>query len=131
MNLSDNPLMKTTILLLVSDPLVRTVMEESIDRAGYTVVSVSDLGGAVARLNEVRPHLLVTRTYVQGMTGHDAAKYLRTKVPGMRVLLVGGLMDDDRLHYRESVEGFSVFPKPYTAQDLLDKIKDVLSKPRS
>jgi len=130
MDLSDNPLMKTTILLLVSDPLVRTVMEESIDRAGYTVVSVSDLGGAVARLTEIRPHLLVTRTYVQGMTGHDAAKYLRTKAPGMRVLLVGGLMDDDRLHYRESVEGFSVFPKPYTAQDLLDKIKDVLSKPR-
>ena len=128
MDLTDNPLMKTTVLLLVSDPLVRTVMEESISRVGYTVVSTGDLGGAVARLSELTPDLLITRTYVQGMTGHDAAKYLRTKVPGMKVLLVGGLMDDDRLHYRESVAGFNVFPRPYTAQDLLDKIKSVLGE---
>jgi DNA-binding NtrC family response regulator len=130
MDLSDNPLMNVTILLLVSDPLVRTVMEESLNRAGYTVVSTGDLGGAVERLREITPNLLITRTYVQGMTGHDAAKYLRTKVPGMKVLLVGGLMDDDRLHYRESVAGFSVFPKPYTARDLLDKVSEVLDKQR-
>lgn len=126
----DYSLMKTTILLLVSDPLVRTVMEETLGRAGYTVIAVGDLGGAVARLTEVTPDLLITRTYVQGMTGHDAAKYLRTKVPGMKVLLVGGLMDDDRLHYREAVAGFSVFPKPYTAQDLLHKVHEVLINPR-
>ena len=126
----DYALMRTTILLLVSDPLVRTVMEETLSRAGYTVIAAGDLGSAVGRLEEVTPDLLITRTYVQGMTGHDAAKYLRTKVPGMKVLLVGGLMDDDRLHYREAVAGFAVFPRPYTAQDLLDKVKDVLAKPR-
>ena len=128
MKLYDNPLSKVTILLVVSDPLVRIVMDETMSRAGYTVVSTGDLGTAVARLREVTPDLLVTRTYIESMTGHDAAKYLRTKVPGMKVLLVGGLMDDDRLHYRESVAGFSVFPKPYTAQDLLEKVKEVLGK---
>jgi DNA-binding NtrC family response regulator len=127
MNSPASSAINATILLLVSDPLVRTVMEETISRAGYTVLASGDLGGAVARLREARPDLLVTRTYVQGMTGHDAAKYLRTKVPGMKVLLVGGLMNDDRLHYRESMEGFSVFPKPYTAEEMLEKVKEVLS----
>jgi DNA-binding NtrC family response regulator len=105
-------------------------MEETLEHEGYTVISTGDLGKAVDRLKEVTPDLLVTRTYVQSMSGHDAALYLRTKSPRMRVLLVGGLLDDDRLHYREALQGFEVFPKPYTRTELLDKVSDVLKKPR-
>jgi hypothetical protein len=47
----------------------------------------------------------------------------------MKVLMVGGLLDDERLQYRESLQGFEVFPKPYTAAELLQKVKDVLNKP--
>ena len=126
----DSSLMKTTILLLVADPVVRSVMEETLDRAGYTVLATGDLGKAVDRLKECNPDLLITRTYVQSMSGHDAAMYLRTKSPKMRVLLVGGLLDDDRLHYREALQGFEVFPKPYTRAELLEKVSDVLKKPR-
>ena len=126
----DYSLMKTTILLLVADPVVRSVLEETLGHEGYTVVSAGDLGQAVARMKECTPDLLITRTYVQTMSGHDAAKYLRTKNPKMKVLLVGGLLDDDRLHYREALQGFEVFPKPYAPAELLQKVADVLSKPR-
>ena len=93
-------------------------------------VTAGDLGSAVDRLKEVTPDLLITRTYVEGMTGHDAAAYLRTKSNGLRVLMVGGLLDDQRLKNRESLEGFDVFPKPYSPRELLQKVKDVLAKPR-
>jgi len=122
--------MKTTILLLVADPVVRSVMEETLDRAGYTVLATGDLGKAVDRLKECNPDLLITRTYVQSMSGHDAAMYLRTKSPKMRVLLVGGLLDDDRLHNREALQGFEFFPKPSPRAELLQKVSDVLKKPR-
>jgi hypothetical protein len=46
----------------------------------------------------------------------------------MRVLIVGGLLDDDRLRNREALEGFAVYPKPYTAAELLAKVKDVLGQ---
>jgi DNA-binding response OmpR family regulator len=121
---------KTTILLLVSDPLVRSVMEEILEHEGYSVWATGDLGHAVGYLKQVTPDLLITRTYVQNIPGHDAAKYLRTKSLGMKVLMVGGLLDDNRLHYREELEGFEIFPKPYPAAELLHKIKEVLSKPR-
>ena len=110
-----SPLMKSTILLLASDPVVRSVMKETLEREGYTVLSTGDLGNAVDRLKEVQPDLLITRTYVEGLPGHDAAKYLRTKSPKMKVLMVGGLMSDDRLELRESLAGFEIFPKPYSA----------------
>ena len=101
--------MKTTILLLVSDPLVRSVLQDTLEHEGYTVLPASNLGSAVDRLGECSPDLLITRTYVEGMPGHDAATYLRTKSHGLRVLMVGGLLDDERLKYRESLPGFYVF----------------------
>jgi hypothetical protein len=45
----------------------------------------------------------------------------------MRVLILGGLLDDPRLQYREELAGFEVFPKPYTAAQFLEKVKDVLN----
>src|SRR5579863_6319918 len=126
----DHSLVKTTILLLVSDPLVRSVLQDTLEHEGYTVVTAGDLGSAVDRLSEVTPDLLITRTYVEGITGHDAATFLRTKSNGLRVLMVGGLLDDERLKYRESLEGFDVFPKPYSAAELLQKVREVLAKPR-
>ncbi len=127
----DHSLLTTTILLLVSDPLVRSVLQDTLEHEGYTVVTAGDLGTAVDRLTEVTPDLLITRTYVEGMSGHDAATHLRTKSNGLRVLMVGGLLDDQRLKYRESLEGFDVFPKPYSPRELLQKVKDVLNKPRA
>ncbi len=127
--MADHSLVKTTILLLVSDPVVRSVLQETLEREGYLVLSTGDLGQAVDRLKDCTPDLLITRTYVQSLSGHDAAVYLRTKCPGLKVLLVGGLLDDERLQYREALQGFEVFPKPYSKSELLHKVKHVLSKP--
>jgi CheY-like chemotaxis protein len=122
--------MTTTILLLASDPIMRSVLQETLEQAGYTVLATGDLGHAVDRLKNVTPDLLITRTYIQGLTGHDAAIYLRTKSPKMRVLIVGGLLDDDRLQVREVLQGFEVFPKPYPPAEFLQKVQEVLANPR-
>lgn len=87
-------LMKTNILLLVSDPVVRSVLKETLEHEGYTVLAAGDLGQAVDRLKECTPDLLITRTYVDGLPGHDAAMYLRTKCLTMKVLILGGLLDE-------------------------------------
>lgn len=76
----DHTLMTTTILLLVSDPIVCSVLKETLEREGFTVLDAADLGQAVDRLKVSAPDLLITRTYVQSLSGHDAAVYLRTKM---------------------------------------------------
>jgi hypothetical protein len=48
----------------------------------------------------------------------------------MKVLMLGGLLDDERLAYRAEQQGFEVFPKPYTAAVLLQEVRKVLNKPR-
>jgi len=120
----------TSILLLISDSVVRSAVRDALESGGYTVVAVGDLGSAVDRMKEDTPGLLIIRSYIEDISGYDAAKYLRTKVPGLKVLMVGGLIDDDRLVNRMMLEGFEFFPKPYPAAALLEKVKEVLEKVR-
>jgi DNA-binding response OmpR family regulator len=122
--------LKSTILLLVSDPVLRTVVEETLERAGYNVMSAGDLGHAVDRMGEMTPDLLIIRSHVQNLPGHDAAVYLRKKCMKMKVLILGGRLEDDRLQNREELQGFEIFPKPYAAAEMLEKVKEVLNKPR-
>ena len=123
------PTINASILLLASDQLVRAVIQETLENQGYVVETASDLGTAVLRLRDLEPDLLIARTFVSTMPGHDAAKYLRTKCPRMRVMIMGGYLDDDRLRYRESLEGFDVFPKPYSPAEFLEKVRAVLNAP--
>jgi len=119
--------MDTTILLLISEPLVRQVTREVLERAGYEVMSTGDLGTAVDRMAECKPDLLMISPYVETITGHDAAKYLQGRCPGMRILMVAGLLADDRLQNRAVLERVEVFPEPFTGDELLKKVKQVLS----
>jgi DNA-binding NtrC family response regulator len=119
-----------TILLLVSDTVIRAALRDALEHGGYLVTAVGDLGTAVDRLQESTFDLLIIRSYIEDISGYDAATYLRTRSYALKVLMVGGLIDDDRLVNRMSLEGFEVFPKPYPASALLDKVKEMLQKPR-
>jgi DNA-binding response OmpR family regulator len=123
----DHSPIKTTILLLVSDPVARSVLEETLANEGYTVLPAGDLGNAVDWIKRCAPDLLITRNHVEGLPGHDAAMYLREKYLKMSVLILGGLLDDERLLNREALQGFAIFPKPYTKRELLQEVKWVLS----
>jgi DNA-binding NtrC family response regulator len=114
------------ILLLGSEPIVRAVMKEVLEHAGYVVLATGNLGTAVDALSDCRIDLLITHPYVDNITGHQAAKYLRGKNPLMGVLIVTGFLDDDRLQYRAGLEGFEIFPPPYTAAQLVEKVEEVL-----
>ena len=117
------------ILLLDSDPVMRAVLCDALESAGYLVVTASDLGAAVDRVRDMRPDLLVVRPYINSMTGHMAADYLRTKRPGLSVLIVGGFMEDDRIRDQDALGLFHVFPKPFVRSEFLASVKEVLNIP--
>ncbi len=123
----NKPPLNTTLLLVISEPVIREVLREILEREGYVVRATGDIGGAVDRLKECIPDLMIIGHYIESISGHDAAKYLRTKCTGIRVLLVDGLVEDDRLLHRAELQRFDVFPKPYTAAELVAKVKEVLN----
>jgi|SRR5579872_761588 len=119
-----------TILLLDSEPLMLSVVREVLEDAGYLVLPAADLGQAVDRLSEMRPDLLITRPYINSMPGRMAADYLRSKRPGLPVLIVAGNVDDERLVNTNAVAQFHTFPKPFPPQELVEKVREVLESTR-
>src|ERR1700677_3555801 len=115
------------ILLLDSDSVMRAVLSDALESAGYLVVTASDLGAAVDRVQDMRPDLLVVRPYINSMSGYMAADYLRTKRNGLSVLIVGGFMEDDRVRDQDALGLFHVFPKPFSRNELLASVKEVLN----
>jgi DNA-binding NtrC family response regulator len=120
------PSIDVTILLLDSDSLTRVVFVETLQSAGYLVIPASDIGAAVDRLNEVRPDLLIIRPNINSMPGHIAADYLRSKCPGLPVLILAGFVDDERIDVQNTIREFYTFPQPFTRDDVLAKVRDVL-----
>lgn len=115
------------ILLLISETMGRLVIGETLEHGGYTVMAAGDLGTAVKRIAEAEPNLLIISPYIEEISGYDAATFLRTKCHGLRVLMLSGLIADDRLQNRLTLEGFEIFPKPFPADALLAKVNEVLS----
>jgi DNA-binding NtrC family response regulator len=117
----------TAILLLISDPDMRSVIRDSLASQGYLVLPAAEIGYAIDRLKEGQPDLLIIRPYINSMPGHEAVKFLRTKSPGLRVLMVGGLIDDTRISYTDVIQNIHVFPKPFTHAQLHSAVAEALS----
>jgi CheY-like chemotaxis protein len=117
---------KSSILLVDSDPLTRAVLHDTLQDAGHVVMDAGDVGGAVDRLKMSHPDLLIVRPYISSMTGAMAAKYLRTRRPGLPVLIVDGYMNDDRVRAQIEVHDFHIFPKPFGPDELVKKVAEVL-----
>jgi len=123
----DPSTVNATILVLGSEPVVRLVLKETLESGGYTVLATEDVGKAADLLNQSLPDLLIVHPYVEGLPGLEAAKYLKTKCPTMNVLMLAGLIDDDRIENPAALQGFRVFPRPFTAAQLHAEIKEVLN----
>jgi len=115
-----------TILVFHSAPVVRKVIQEILEREGYVVRATGDLGIAVDMVRESPPDLLIIDVYVADINGHDAAVYLCQKWPRMRVLMLAGLPDDQRIAAQTTAENFLVFPQPFAPAELVAIVKQVV-----
>ena len=106
-------------------------LEDALASAGFLVITAKDLGEALDRLNEARPDLLIIRPYIDSMPAQIAVPNLRRRHHGLPVLIVSGLLDDDRVNDQIAIGEVHVFPKPFTRQELLAKVREVLSIVRS
>ena len=118
--------MGATILLLASEREIRNVICRALESAEYLVLSAGDLGSAMDLLKRCTPDLLMVRHYLDDTPGHDAAIYVRASLPGIPVLIVGGVPDDPDLRNRETLHGFQIFPRPFTAAELVAKVREML-----
>jgi len=116
------------ILILDAEPLVRSVVAEILKKGGYTVEQAATVPAALDLVKNMDTDLLMTNVYMPGITGREAVQMFKKAYPDLPVLIVSGLPDSDVIQEWTGKVGFDTFPKPFAAQELLDKVHSILDK---
>jgi CheY-like chemotaxis protein len=118
-----------TILLVEDEELVRNLAQMVLQHQGYQVL-VAGLGPEALRLAQHAGtiHLLVTDVVMPGMSGRQLAQELRRSRPDMRVLYLTGYTDDAKLRHGIFEEETTLLQKPFSPDDLAQRVRDVLDE---
>ena len=118
---------KETILLVEDEAPVRAVARSILQRHGYRILEASSAGEALLHCeqHDGEIHLLLSDVVMPQMRGPDLAKRLLRERGNMRVLCMSGYTGGPL----DVVDkGFAFLKKPFTAQSLARKVRDVLDE---
>jgi two-component system, cell cycle sensor histidine kinase and response regulator CckA len=115
------------VLLVEDEAVVRTVVERTLQRAGYTVV-VATSGDDALELTErdSRFDLLISDVVMPGVSGWELGKRLRARWPNLRILYMSGYTED--VMNADGVAGLGApfLQKPFLPVDLLAAVRKLL-----
>jgi PAS domain S-box-containing protein len=121
-----------TILLVEDEAAVRQFARRALEASGYEVLAAPDGAGALALADQhTAPiHVLLTDVVMPGMAGPELARRLAERRPSLRVVFCSGYTDDATVLDGVREAGTPFLQKPFTPEDLIQKIRDVLSASR-
>ncbi len=119
-----------TVLLVEDDDLLRKLGVRVLGAAGYRVIAAENGQDALATLaaEPTSIDLVVTDVVMPEMGGRDLIERLRVDQPDLPVLYVSGYTANAIVHEGVLEDGVEFLGKPYTPQQLLRMIRQVLSK---
>ena len=119
--------MPTRIVVLDAEPVVRSTIAAILRHGGYTVEPIETVEIALELVENAPPDLLLTNVYLPDMTGMEAMRRLREICPELRILMVSGMPDSEVIRQWICKDGVDTFPKPFAAQQLLEKVREMLA----
>ncbi len=121
-----------TILLVEDDHSVRRLSSLILQRAGYSILSAAD-GADALELMRRHPgpiHLLITDAIMPRISGSELAQAFVRERPSTVVLFVSGHAPEALLSGARTLPRLDVLAKPYTAEELLTKVVELLREAR-
>jgi two-component system cell cycle sensor histidine kinase/response regulator CckA len=117
-----------TILLVDDAPALRRLTRRLLQDCGYTVLESGDPAEAL-RIAAEYPGalpLMITDVVMPGFSGSVLAEKLATSRPETRVLYASGYSDEAVIASRMPGQHYAFLEKPFTREDLLRKVRDLL-----
>jgi two-component system cell cycle sensor histidine kinase/response regulator CckA len=119
------------ILLVEDEDMVRAVAERALTRAGYTVTTAPDgEDGLTAITSGGEFDLVVSDVVMPGMDGPAMARAIRLVQPKLPVLFMSGYAEE-QLRREIDIADMHFIPKPFSVQQISDKVGAVLSAARA
>jgi len=118
------------ILLVEDEDMVRAVAERALTRQGYEVTVARDGEEGLERVREGgKFDLVVSDVVMPALDGPAMARELREIVPGMPVLFMSGYAEE-QLRNEIDIENMHFIAKPFSVQQISDKVAEVLGASR-
>jgi CheY-like chemotaxis protein len=124
-----------TILVVDDEPDVRALARDMLVAAGYEVLEAGD-GEEALRVAEAHPapiHLLLTDVVMPRLNGVELAGQLTGRRPDTKVLYMSGFAvvgaRQDQAGGPSLEPGALILPKPFSAEALTRKVREVLGLP--
>ena len=117
-----------TILVVEDEPDIRLLIRETLLHLGYRVLEANGGGEALKICDESDDpiHLVVADILMPVMSGPELASRLTSVTPKTRVLFVSSYSQYVLEHHGALEHGTSILQKPFTAEALAVKIREIL-----
>lgn len=119
-----------TILVVDDDTAVLEMLERSLARAGYDVVTAANGREALDLLEEARPGLVLTDVYMPEKDGIELIQELARMSARPRLIAMSGggmLKDPTMLMVAGKLGAVRTLPKPFGNDELLLAVKEALA----
>jgi CheY-like chemotaxis protein len=90
MNAVPKPLSSPAVAVIDDDEIMRELMADWLEAAGYRVVKAGDCEQAIAPLKALRPAVVVTDMFMPGCCAEAALSQIRRVVPEAAIVAVSG-----------------------------------------
>jgi CheY-like chemotaxis protein len=121
-----------TVLVVDDERNVREITRQTLETFGYRVVLACDGAEAIGKIASSGKSIsvVVTDIAMPVMDGAAMIQVLRRFNPRLPVIVTSGQATREQLAKIGGLEEKRVLAKPYTAEDLLKKLKEALHQPR-
>ena len=122
------PVGAESVLLVEDEATVRRFCKTVLRRHGYQVIEAANPSEAFVALqtSDKTIDLIVTDVAMPGMNGHEMVRRLRSTLPSFKTLYMSGYAD--QFSQEGVVSDTDLLEKPFTAAQLLQRVRDVLDR---
>jgi two-component system cell cycle sensor histidine kinase/response regulator CckA len=127
----DEPTAEETILVVDDEASIRRGVRQVLESGGYQVIEAGDgrEGLEVARAHHGPIDLVLTDVVMPRAGGRELARDMVRDRPAVRVLFMSGYVDSPAVDQGMLDVGEWFLAKPFTAEALLAKVREVLNAP--
>ncbi|MEX0638203.1 MAG: response regulator [Burkholderiales bacterium] len=120
------------VLIIDDDAIMRDLMADWLEAAGYGVRKAADCGAAVAEVQRAAPALIISDMFMPGPCGAMAIAQMKQAVPGVHVIAVSGHFNSGQgLSAQGALEAGAAraLAKPVKRADLVQAAAEFLGPP--